>query len=281
MPNHKTWVIEQLFNARWNATTQTLSSPDISLNEVKAEIEAYNLTGPPKSISTKNPANFFKDFVRNLDSANKSWPAHVFANGYTGVQQTSNGRCFSFIPAPASAPTPFVPILPTPTITPLPVSTLQIPLLARKMSRRDERWLMQVAVRLQLLELHLSTSSKENLDYVELVQMGIKQNIAEIDALYMGHDTQNRDVLITVEAKTSDDIYVGQIVSQVLAIRAMKSLKGIAIDRVIPLAIKAVKKAGIFVVEFESVKMTDPDPKDLSVVSESMISLNPTLKNLI
>jgi len=281
MANYKTQAIENLFNARWNPATGTLTNPDVTLLDVVAEIEAYNATGPAKKISTRNPANFFKDFVRKLKAANTAWPTSVFHNGYTGVQQTSGGRCFSFIPLPTGATTPFEPIVPTPPVVPLPVSTLQIPLLARKMSRRDERWLMQVANRLQLIELHLSTNSPEDLNYVELLQMGVKQNIAEIDGLYWGHTKRGKDVIITVEAKTSDDIYYGQIVSQVLAVRNMKSLASIDIDRVIPLAIKAISKTGIFVAEFESVKMTDPDPKTLGVVAESMIKLNPSLPKLV
>lgn len=61
----------------------------------------------------------------------------------------------------------------------------------------------------------------------------------------------------------------------------MKSLASIAVDRVVPLAIKAIHGIRIFVAEFESVKMTDPDPKTLSVVAESLIKLNLSLPKLV
>jgi len=128
---------------------------------------------------------------------------------------------------------------------------------------------MQVATRLQLIELHLSANSPHELIYVELLQIGVKQNLAEIDALYMGHTKGGADVIITVEAKTKDDIYQGQIVSQVLAVRSMKSLRPARIDSVIPLAIKSIPRTGIFVVEFEAVHTAEPDPKELKVVAEA------------
>jgi hypothetical protein len=205
----------------------------------------------------------------------------VFQRGYTGAQQTSGGRCFVFVPLPPAAAAPFVPILPSANLATLPVSTLQIPTLARAMSRKDETWLMQIATRLHLIELHLSTKSPNDLNYVEFLQMGVKQNLAEIDAMYMGHTRHGDNVIISVEAKTSDDIYDGQIIAQVLAVRSMKSIKGINIDRVIPIAIKAIKKQGVYVAEFESVKMSAPDPQDLKVVAESMITLNPPLPKLV
>ena len=139
---------------------------------------------------------------------------------------------------------------------------------------------MQVAARLQLVELHLSTRSPKKLIYVELLQMGVKQNLAEIDALYMGYTEQGKDVLITVEAKTDDDIYDGQIVAQVLALRAMKSLKSVPIDFIIPLALKSIRSTGIFVLEFQSVNWSDPDPQELKVAGQSMFELKPPLRNL-
>lgn len=280
MATYKTPVIERLFDLRWDSNTKTLTTPFVTLEEVVEEIRAYNTGNPLKQISTKNPANFFKDLVRSIQYANKVWPKSVFDRGYTGAQQTSAGRCFVFLPLPPNAAEAFIPILPPDGLEVFPVSTLQIPTLARALSRRDETWLMQVATRLQLIELHLSVHSPHDLIYVELLQIGVKQNLAEIDALYMGHTKNGDDVIITVEAKTKDDIYQGQIVSQVLAVRSMKSLVGADVSSVIPLAIKSLPGRGIYIVEFESVKPHDPDPKELKVVAESMIQLKPPLKKL-
>ena len=101
MASYKTVVIEALFEARWDpaATEVGASDADVSLDDVAGAIEDYNrLHGT--TYSTKNPANFFKDFIRKKAAANRAWPAAVLARGYTGKQLTGGGRCFRFEPLP-------------------------------------------------------------------------------------------------------------------------------------------------------------------------------------
>jgi hypothetical protein len=60
----KTDIIAWLFDRRWDAAAQQLSSPVVTLEEVAAAIRIYNLANPGrKAMSTRNPANFFKDFI--------------------------------------------------------------------------------------------------------------------------------------------------------------------------------------------------------------------------
>jgi hypothetical protein len=83
----KTEIIQSLFDARFDSATKKLSSTVVTLEEVSAAIHANNLAHPKlEPMSTRNPANFFKDFIRNQKSANKNWPARIFKAGYTGVQ---------------------------------------------------------------------------------------------------------------------------------------------------------------------------------------------------
>ena len=53
--------------------------------------------------SENNPANFFKDFVRVIKSANKNWPASVLAAGYTARQSPGAGECLRVRRAAARA----------------------------------------------------------------------------------------------------------------------------------------------------------------------------------
>lgn len=279
-PNYKPPIFKKLFDERWDESTQSLSNPNVTLDEVFHEIHQYNDTYKPKRpISPKNAANFFKDYVRRIANANRVWPSSISDRHFTAVQQTAGGRCFAFVRIPEGQTTPFVAVLPLSEMEATPVSTLQIPTLARQISRRDERWLMQVASRLQLIEAHLANHAPA-LVYVELLQMGVKQNIAEIDALYMARTVDEKNVIITVEAKTNDDIYYGQIIAQVAAAKAMKSLSSSQISYIIPLAIKSFVKTGVFVAQFESVQWDEPERQRIEVESRSMFRLKPPLPRL-
>jgi hypothetical protein len=280
-PNYKPPIFQKLFDERWDSATQSLPNPNVTLDEVFREIHQYNETYKPKRpISPKNAANFFKDYVRRIENANRVWPMSIRERGYTAVQQTAGGRCFAFIRIPDGQPTPFVAVTPPDDLDALTLSTLQIPTLARRISRRDERWLMQVAVRLQIVESHLAAHAPA-LVYVELLQMGVKQKAAEIDALYMAKTGDERNVIITVEAKTNDDIYYGQIISQVAAAKAMKSLGDCEISYIIPLAVKSFVKRGVFVAQFDSVRWDEDEERQrIDVVARSMFSLKPSLPRI-
>ena len=75
----KTEIIQSLFETRFNTTTKKLSSTVVTLEEVSAAINANNLAHPTLvPMSTRNPANFFKDFIRKHKSANRNWPRRIF-----------------------------------------------------------------------------------------------------------------------------------------------------------------------------------------------------------
>jgi hypothetical protein len=60
------------------------SNPVVTLKDVHEGILANNrskeLANP---LSAKNPANFMKDVIRNVDTSNRIWPKGVFEAGYT------------------------------------------------------------------------------------------------------------------------------------------------------------------------------------------------------
>ena len=280
MSTYKSEVIQRIFERRWDAVEKRLTDPVVSLQEVASEILAYNDRHGGVPVSARNPANFFKDIVRNLKSANEVWPQSVFLRGYTGARITTRGACFGFVPLPPDAVHAFEIITPSENAKRAPISTLSIPPLARAQSRKDETWLTQVAVRLHVIETHLSVSSPQPVTYVELLQIGLKQNLAEIDALYMAHLEGGRNAIITVEAKTKDDIYSGQIVAQVLAVWQMKSLKDVDIDIVIPIALKSIGNSEIYVAEFEAQSSNRSFPGAITRVGETILTLKPRLRNL-
>src|SRR5438105_9220543 len=90
--SEKTHVIEAIFTSRWDPRTKALADDLVTLDEVADRIRDLKL-----KLSDRNPANFFKDFVRKRSSANANWPQTVFAAGYTGRQETGGSTCFRFI----------------------------------------------------------------------------------------------------------------------------------------------------------------------------------------
>ena len=95
----KEFVFEKLFNERWDQSTATVSNPIVTVREVveaTAEWFAAHPDADPKKAG--NPYAFFKDFIRNLGSANRRWPESILARNYTARQVTGRGASFEFVP---------------------------------------------------------------------------------------------------------------------------------------------------------------------------------------
>lgn len=169
MASAKTAVIELLFKQRWDQDRGTLRRPEVSLSDVSSAIRAVNPSlQEHRRLTDRNPANFFKDFIRNRGSANSNWPASVLQRGYTARQTTGEGHCFEFVPLAHGQTEPFLPLVPDPSeSTPRHrIESASLPLASRKLGRKDEPWLIQVAVRLRLIQTHLALFS-----YREILQV--------------------------------------------------------------------------------------------------------------
>src|SRR5438552_2594303 len=84
-------IIEFLFNERWGEQTSTLSRPVVTLEDIVQAIRQYNARNRvDPQMSDRNPANFFKDYIRKRSSANVNWPPALLARGYTARQRTGN-----------------------------------------------------------------------------------------------------------------------------------------------------------------------------------------------
>lgn len=266
--SRKSEIIEALFKQRWNAQTKALTNAVVTLNDVSGAIEQYNSGRPPSQrLSTKNPANFFKDFIRNKRRANANWPLFILQAGYTARQVTGQGRCFEFVEIPPGQAVPF-----PETVVPLPdqntprhrVESVSLPLASRRLGRAEETWIVQVVVRLRIIETHLSLFSprRERIVQVDHLQMSVKQSNAEIDALFLiqengGDQSVCQEVIVCCEAKgLRDDLLEDQIVQQV---RAVFRLPGVTQDLAVPIGVKVVGRSEIYVVEFEAVTRDQAD----------------------
>ena len=277
MSTYKTEVFDLLFNERWNEQTRTCENPIVTLQQISDAIAEYNRRHGT-NISTRNPANFFKDFVRNISLANTNWPPSVLARGYAAASLKGENGSFKFVPA-TDAESAFARIDFPQNREPVLVQTLSIPPLARKLGRRDETWLMQVADRLNIIHTHLARSSaKHDISYIELLQLGVKQLKTEIDGLYLAQTSGTRAKLITVEAKVRDDIYLNQILDQVQAAQEMRSIQS-DVDSVIPIAIKVESRSIIRVVQFSEVPLSET-ATDLTVEWQERYKLWPEVNGI-
>lgn len=237
MVSKKAPVIELLFTEprRWaNGVGNTLIMPIVTLADVSTAIATYNDGKPASSrLSTANPANFFKDFVRKAKSAEQNWPTSVLSAGYSGVQKTGGGACFEFVKIPDGQTTAFATSSATypknPATTKLQVvQTLSIEQLFKSLARKDENWLQNMAVSIHIPHTHLALHPDAGIPLIQVghMQSNMKLRKAEIDGLYMGMLKGREVVLLTMEVKgDSDDILESQLVEQIEAIRSLDKVR--------------------------------------------------------
>ncbi len=275
MPSEKTPIIESLFRARFNEKTGKLSAPVVTLEDVSQAIQAYNAGSPGRSMSTRNPANFFKDFIRNRLGANSNWPAYVFERGFTARQVTGSGLCFQFVPL-ASGQTEAFPQIgsahPTEKTPVHQIESVSMPLASRRLGRNDEPWLIQVVARLRIVETHFSVYSNRRVRQVDLLQMSVKLNRTEIDALFLvteeDEDGKLREVIVTCEAKRGrDDILEDQVLQQA---KAPFSMSGVVQNVVVPIAVKCLGPSRIYVVEFNQLDRANYKEADTLTVASRL-----------
>jgi hypothetical protein len=286
-PSRKTAVIESLFNSRWDPKTKSLSDPYVTLSQVEAAIVEYNEANPNLPLSTRNPANFFKDFIRKKRSANSNWPLSIFKRGYTARQVTGENLCFEFIPIDPYQTEPFPIRIYTPShdAPRHKIQSASMSLASRRLGRSDEAWLIQVLVKLNVIETHLSLYSDRPIIQVDLLQTNVKQARTEIDALFLafegsgGDDGSYRELLITCEAKgLRDDILEDQIIAQVLAVFRMTAVTQ---DVVIPVAVKSVRPSEIHIVQFGSIRRSEASYlSELTIHSEAIYQLVPQVPGI-
>ncbi len=288
MSTAKTDVVEQIFQKLWSDSTGQLSRNTVTLSDVQEAIREYNRAHPEsKRLSDRNPANFFKDFIRNRERANKNWPKSVLERGFTAQQLTGRNACFEFVPLPEGQKTPFPNKIPDPTPQDAlyKVESASLPLASRRLGRKDEPWLIQVLVRLRVMETHLSVHSprRNRVVQVDHLQMSVKQRETEIDALFLVVERDERDstheIILCCEAKgRRDDILEDQALRQA---KAVFKMEGVTQDTVIPVVAKAFAPSKIFIVEFAALTRADADKTDaLTIASRAVYELLPAVPGI-
>jgi hypothetical protein len=279
MASQKTKIIEHLFMKHWNASNGKLDRSLMSLDDVAQAIrECNDVHGT--TLSDRNPANFMKDLLRGAN-ASKNWPSFVAAKRFTGIQRTSDGECFEFIPYRLGQTEPFPDAFKVRSDAPcFPVQSISIPLVTKTLGRSDETWLIQTAINLRVVETHFAVAPAFPLLELTHLQMGIKLRSTEIDALFLGKtgDVKNPEsVLVTCEAKQAKDPLIpSQIINQVQAAFAEAE-----VETVIPIGLRTIKGVGFYLTEFQAVKRADASRlEDLILASDAIYKLYPAVKGI-
>ena len=281
MPSDKTPVVAQIWE---QLEAEGKGRRIVYFDDVLSAINHCN-EGDGRARSTRNPANFMKDLLRGAN-ASSHWPENLSKMQITGKQITGEERIFEFVPfAPGQTepfPNPFEPTGEEPEVT---IQSLSLPLVTKSLGRKDESWLIQVAVWLKVLETHFATHSAIELVEISHLQTGVKLNRTEIDSLFLAvyrDGDSYRNALLTCEAKQQNDPILGtQIVQQVASAYGSISSLDLGIELVIPVAIKAVRDRGaIYVAEFEAWNLTEIaaseiERKDLTVACAGLYILQP------
>ncbi|MBN8691157.1 MAG: hypothetical protein J0L72_10280 [Armatimonadetes bacterium] len=282
----KSIIIESIFKMKYDPKAKVLSDPIVTLDEVAKGIEDFNADHPNQKMSAKNPANFFKDFVRVRASAERNWPPYVLECGFTARQVTGNDACFEFVRIADGQSSAFPPVVFASPGADTPrhaIESVSLPLASRRLGRSDEPWLIQVIARLRIVESHFSLVSKRSIRQLDLLQMSVKLAKTEIDALFLAHEEVTpgtyREVIVTCEAKgRKDDILEDQILRQA---KAPFGMRQVTQDIVIPIAVKCINPSEIYVVEFEPVERSSFAGIDnLTIASDSVFEIRPPVPGI-
>lgn len=276
--SQKPTVIERIFDVLFDHQTQQLSRSNVTSQDVIDAIEWSNRERGTK-LSSKNPANFIKDVIRGR-GANGMWPTSLTRRRITARQTTGAGQVFEFIKFEPEQHEPFPDRFGyRPGVARHQMQTISVPLAAKALGRDDETYLIQVAVKLGIVETHFALHSP--LEVVELyhLQIGIKLRLCEVDALYAAkfrHDGVIRDMIITVEAKKKNQrILVEQIMQQVRA-----AFNETDVDLVVPIALTAVS-GGIYIAEFKAIRRDHLDAfDDIDLETDAMYELLPPVPGI-
>jgi len=277
MASLKTNIVEWLFFKRWNEETANLDNAIVRQADIQEALQHF----PNSKLSNRNIANFMKDIVRG-QSASRNWPEKLKILRYTAVQRPGDGNSFEFIPyAPGQTepfPDPHKPKEGTPRFK---IQSISLPLEAKQLGRSDEPWLLQSAVNLRVIETHFATMSRIPVVQLTHLQMSVKLRRTEIDALFLAicidEKGKKYNAIVTCEAKQARErILESQLINQVEAAFAQTP-----VDVVIPLGLRAVRKVGFYVVEFEPIRRPEIESlKELRVATEAVYEPKPPLKGI-
>lgn len=284
--SYKPEIILRLFRKRWNEDTRKLSNPVVTSSEIREEYIEYQRRHG-KSVQNTNPPAFMKDFLRKRHRANASWPTEIFAAGFTARQLTGEGRNFEFVRILPGQAEPFPSTAPVPPkeLVPHQISSVSLPLASRRLGRPDEPWLVQVSVRLHLVETYfaLFSARKATIRQIDHLQNALKLRRTEIDALFLGTEqigpNEFREFIVTCEAKrVGEDIISEQILQQ---IKAVFKLRNVVQPFAVPIALKSISPSRIHLVEYTEVSREQAESLEaLTMVGQAIFELVPAVPGI-
>jgi hypothetical protein len=183
-------VIEHLFASRYDATTKVISASVVDSDDLVKAIDYCN-AHVGTALSTKNPANFLKDYLRS-PNRNDAWPASLKTAGFTARQKYRKRRAFAFVQYSGNEPFPDPFVLKQDAVEHT-IETVSLPSDARALGRNDEAWLIQVCVNQRVIQTHFGLYS--SLDVVDIfhLQNSVKAT-PEIDALFLMTYRENKQI---------------------------------------------------------------------------------------
>jgi hypothetical protein len=287
MSSEKTPVIEYLWEMlQTEGTGRTIVYSDDVVKAIQHCKQVLAI-----KLSTGNPANFMKDVVR-ADNASDFWPKSLTAKKIGGRQRTGNRRVLEFVLFAPGQTEPFPDrYTPGPNLQAIPLQSINLPLTSKSLGRKDESWLIQVAVNLRVIEQHLAVNSKLDVIEVSHLQNSVKLGKSEVDSLFLAtlakNDGKLAKALITCEAKQEGQrVLDHQIVDQIVAAnRSIKNLD-LGIELIVPIAMKAIPPSGrIYIAEFVAwtpaeTEVKEEDLGELNLASEGLYELKPPVPGI-
>lgn len=278
--SEKPYVIERIFTQRWDEATNTLNDSLVTNDQVASAIRWANENKETK-LSALNPANFIKDIIRGKN-ASAMWPDLLKRHRWTAVQVTGNGNIFRFVRYSDDQNEPFpVKFGYHANVIKHRLQSVSMPMASKALGRDDETYLIQVAVRLAVVETHFALFSPISVVELNHLQIGIKLRFCEVDALfsaiYLDNNGKLMPMIITAEAKNKKQrILEEQIMQQVHA-----AFSETAVDTVVPIAMTS-EDGGIYLAEFESIKREEleEDFVSLRLRTEVLYELHPKVKGI-
>lgn len=264
----------------------------VTADEVKDAIRLINKAKAySKPLSLNNPANFMKDVVRKDNVT--AWPERLCRMRIGGRQRVGQTRVLEFAPYKPGQTEPFPNrYMPAADMVATQLQSLSMPLASKSLGRKDESWLVQVSVHLNVIEQHFALHDSCKVREITHLQTGVKLGGSEVDSLFRAvierPDKTLGTALVTCEAKQHGErILEDQIIEQIgAASSSVQSSQAFDIDLIIPIAIKAIGPNGhIYLVEFKPwtpAQASVPEDKqpELQLASEALYQLVPAVKGV-
>lgn len=275
----KPFVIERIFDLLWDPAENKLARTMVTMQDIKEAIRWCNEHKGTR-LSDSNPANFIKDVIRRK-SASQMWPDRLKELRWSAKQVTGDGNVFEFVPYTGGQSEPFETRFGFhPGVKRHKVQSLSIPLASKELGRNDETYIIQVAVKLAVVETHFALESPLKVLELNHLQIGIKLRLCEVDSLFAATYTDESGsvsrMVITCEAKKKGEVILeGQVERQVRA-----AFEETEANLVAPIAMSA-QDGGIYIAEFKAVKRSELSSfTELELDSEAFYELVPPVKGI-